>query len=201
MNTTNIFPTKIYKTQFQGDVGNLLNLIMPKLNAWFAKTKNDNQGSMRNHGLCSYNVKRDMHTWPELSELVEFINNSAYEYWQSLGYKKDMRPGVYEMWANKYPPGSFIDYHNHSPIHMTATFILQKDSSGGDLIFEHPASTLLKHQPYEITAESYYNLFESVVDAGPGELVIFPGYLNHKTSPNNSTQDRIMIGANVCNVV
>jgi uncharacterized protein (TIGR02466 family) len=201
MATKEIFPTLIYKTKFPGDVKQILDSILPKLETWFKETKNNNQGSMRNDGLCSYNVKRDLHTWEELKEVVDFINNSSYEYWKSIGYKSNMRPGVYEMWANRYTPGSFIDYHNHAPIHMTATFILQRGEGAGNIVFENPLETLLKHQPYEVNAENFYNLFEEEIEGEPGDLVIFPGYLKHKTRPNNSSIDRIMLGANVCNVI
>jgi hypothetical protein len=30
--------------------------------------------------------------------------------------------------------------------------------------------------------------------------VLFPGYLNHRTRPNQSDQNRIIIGANLCGV-
>jgi uncharacterized protein (TIGR02466 family) len=144
---------------------------------------------------------RDLHTWPELKEVVEFINHHAHEYWKALGYRKDMKPGVYEMWANRYTPNSFIDYHNHAPIHMTSTFILKREEGAGNIVFENPLETLLKHQPYEVTAENFYNLFEEEIEGHAGDLVIFPGYLKHKTRPNASNFDRIMLGANVCNVI
>lgn len=199
MSTLNLFPISVYKATYQGDVSLILQTVQEKISFWLDETRKNNQGSMRQNGLCSYNVKRDMHTWPELKPIVEFIEHHAQIYWKAIGYKSSMRPGVYEMWANKYPQGSFIDYHNHSPIHMTATFVLQAES--GNIVFENPLETLLKHQPYEVTAENFYTLFESGVESMPGDLIIFPGYLNHKTTVNESTIDRIILGANVCNVL
>lgn len=201
MTTHGIFPTLIHTTKYPGDITAVLQTLLPKMESWFEQTKSNNQGSMRGDGLCSYNVKRDLHTWPELKEIVDFINESASDYWKAIGYKHDMKPGVYEMWANKYSPGSFIDYHNHAPIHMTATLVLYRDEGAGNLVFENPLETLLKHQPYEVNAENFYNLFEHEIEAVAGDLVIFPGYLKHKTRPNLSNSNRIMIGANVCNVI
>lgn len=201
MSTIKLFPISVYKTSFGKDVSNLIAPIQDRIDHWLNETKHNNQGSMRQSGLCSYNVKRDMHTWPELKEIVEFIEFHSHEYWKTIGYKHSMKPGVYEMWANRYPPGSFIDYHNHSPIHMTATFVLQAEKNSGNIIFENPLQTLLKHQPYEVNAENFYHLFESGLESDVGDLIIFPGYLNHKTLPNNSKSDRIILGANVCNVI
>lgn len=196
-----IFPTLIHTAKYTGNIDAVIQTILPKLEQWFEETKSNNQGSMRGNGLCSYNVKRDLHTWPELRELVDFINQSAQEYWKSIGYRNDMAPGIYEMWANKYETDSFIDYHNHAPIHMTATLILQKDKGAGNIVFENPLETLLKHQPYEVNANNFYHLFEQEIEAEAGDLIIFPGYLKHKTRPNLSNGTRIMIGANICNVI
>lgn len=201
MSTVKLFPIPVYKASYGGNTETILQSIEDKVSYWLDQTAKNNQGSMRHNGLCSYNVKRNMQHWPELSPIVDFIELHADLYWKELGYNSLMKPGVYEMWANRYPPGSFIDYHNHSPIHMTATFVLQSDEQSGNITFENPLQTLLKHQPFEVTAENYYNLFETAVESKAGDLVIFPGYLNHKTTVNNSARDRIIIGANVCNVV
>jgi len=201
MSTIKIFPISVYKTSYGGNILSVINSIQNKLDEWLEKTKSNNQESMRNTGLCSYNIKRDMHTWPELKEIVEFIEYHSRIYWKEIGYKDSMKPGIYEMWVNRYPPGSFIDYHNHSPIHMTSTFILKAEKTSGNIIFENPLQTLLKHQPYEVNAENFYHLFEYEVESSAGDLIIFPGYLNHKTSSNNSNTERIILGANICNVI
>lgn len=166
----------------------------------FDLTKLNNQSSMRGEGICSYNVKRDLHLDPEFNTLVEFVNTHAQLYWKALGYNKSMRPEVYEMWTNIYKHESFIEMHNHSPIHMTASFYLKHPATGGNIVFEHPNATLLKHQPYEFD-QIRYTAFEQEVEVTSGTLVIFPGYLNHKTQPNLSNEDRVIIGSNVCNVL
>lgn len=155
---------------------------------------------MRGDGICSYNVKRDLHLDLAFSSLVEFINKHAQLYWKALNYNNAMRPEVYEMWTNIYKHESFIEMHNHSPIHLTASFYLHHPANGGNIIFEHPNATLLKHQPYEFN-QIRYTAFEQEVAVTTGTLVIFPGYINHKTQPNMSTEDRIIIGSNICNVI
>lgn len=200
MTTREIFPTLIYVTQYPGDVKKLQEALLPKIHSWFDQTKINNQASMRGDGICSYNVKRDLHLDPAFDELVKFVNEHAGLYWNALNYNKDMRPEVYEMWTNIYKQDSFIETHNHSPIHMTASFYLQHPDNGGNIVFEHPNATLLKHQPYAFD-QIRYTAFEKEVSVTTGTLVIFPGYMNHKTQPNLSNEDRIIIGSNVCNVI
>jgi uncharacterized protein (TIGR02466 family) len=194
-----IFPTKIYKAKYQGDLHGLQDKVLPLLADVFSLTETDNQGSMRGDGLCSYNVKRDLFSWNELAEIKTFIQESANAYWSELGYRKDRHPYIVEMWANCYRGDSFIDAHNHAPAPLTASFYLKKPANSGNLVFEDPNATLLKHQPYDaiLKRESYHLLFEQELDVEEGDLVIFPGYLVHKTRPNMSQDERIIIGANI----
>lgn len=192
----NIFPLKIYKVSL-GDTVSLLSQIETYLEAAYKKTVDNNQGSMRNDGLCSYNASRDLHNNPAFGNIVEAIQTHVEIYWKELGY--NYNPYIYEMWTNKYPPGSFIDIHNHAPIPLTVSFYLKKETDAGNLVFEHPLETLLKHQPIKALQDrdAYHTLFDHEVEVTSGDLVIFPGWLRHKTQINNSNSDRIIIGANI----
>jgi len=194
----NIFPIKIYKTSY-GDVTDLYNNLSPILETVFQGTIENNQGSMRNNGLCSYNAERDLHKLPELKVITDFITEHANKYWQDLNYAGI--PYIHEMWANKYTADSFIDIHNHAPIPLTASFYLKKDPGAGNLVFENPLESLLKHQPYASIKERdyYHTLFDHNVEINEGDLVIFPGWLRHRTEANNSGSDRIIIGSNIIN--
>ena len=192
----NIFPIKIYKTNFAEDLEKLKSILIPKLEPIFEKTKLNNQGSMRG-GLCSYNVARDLHHWPELKQYVSFLKTHISLYWNELGYGDT--PKITEMWANKYPPHSFIDTHNHSPIPITVSFYLQKVENSGNIRFTNPNDTILKYQPCIGLTDrnNYHNMFNTEIDVVEGDVVMFPGWINHATSINNSTSDRIVIGTNI----
>jgi uncharacterized protein (TIGR02466 family) len=193
-----LFPLKIYKTSYP-DVSKLQSTLLPLLDSIFEKTKKNNQGSMREEGLCSYNAVRNLHTWPELQPLVKFIEYHYLQYWEKLAYSKEIKPKLIEMWANKYPNGAFIDWHNHSPIAITSSFYLQKDPGGGNILFEHPNELLLKHQPTlgDLEKNIYHSLFTEEIKVSSGDLIMFPGYLKHRTIPNLEKTDRIIIGANI----
>jgi uncharacterized protein (TIGR02466 family) len=193
----NIFPVQFYKTKYQGDVDQLYNSFKDILEVQFELTKTNNQGSMRYDGLCSYNASRNLHKLQEFNEVTEFISYHMFKFWEELGFNKT--PSVTEMWVNKYVPGSFIDTHNHAPILLTASFYLKKEKHAGNIIFEHPMETLLKFQPHKLLQDRdyYHTLFNHEVEVEPGDLVIFPGWLKHRTQPNNSSTDRIIIGANI----
>lgn len=201
MNTIDIFPTKIYHVASSIDCQQMLDTVKDILAASYSKAETNNQMSMRGEGLCSYNVSRKLHHRDEFKPLIQFIETHATIYWKNLGYLSAKRPEVFEMWTNVYKKNSFIDMHSHSPIQLTASFYLQQPNGGGTLAFEHPMIQLMKHQPYNESLIRYHSEFwEHDVAIKTGDLVLFPGYLNHRTRPNQSDQDRIIIGANLCGV-
>jgi uncharacterized protein (TIGR02466 family) len=193
----NIFPIQFYKINNTELAHSLLKNLSPRLDEVWDQTNSNNQGSMRAGGLCSYNAVRDLHNWPETVDFCDFLNQHLEIYWKELDYHG--HPRIIEMWANRYTAGSWIEAHSHSPVVMTASFYLQKSAHSGNLVFEHPLTTLLKHQPYKKVTQrqNYSDLFDHEVEVHAGDLVIFPGWLIHKTQPNNDKIDRIIVGANI----
>jgi len=192
-----IFPTKIYHTRYPGDIQQLKEDLLPQLEPVFEKTKQNNQGSMQQNGLCSYNVARDLHTWPVLHDYTEWLKQEIKECWKYFDYVEggDL---LYDMWANKYPPGSFIAAHNHAPLTVTISFYLQKQEHSGNLVFENPNSNILKYQPTNAlqNLDKYHELFDYEVNTSEGDVVMFPAWLTHKTTPHANPNSDIIIGAN-----
>lgn len=191
-----LFPIKVYKARFPGELTPLLTTLEQFIE--FDKTLLNNQGSMRGNGICSYVDRRDLHLLPEFKTVVDFITDQAIIYWQELNYDTVYTPKIEEMWYNVYKKDSFIDLHNHAPRVLTGSFYLSKKSNISNIVFENPLSTLLKHQPYKIDKNTYHTLFEEEFNAESGDLVLFPGWLNHRTNNNVLDEDRIMIGTNLC---
>jgi uncharacterized protein (TIGR02466 family) len=194
-NIHELFSTKIYKNSYSGDLKNLQKSILPKLDDIFEMSKKNNQASMRNGSICSVNVCNNLQDHIDLGDLLDFIKLSLKEYWENLNYiDADLK--VYHVWANLYPPGSFIEKHNHSPAPLTASFYLKKPKDSGNIIFENPISTLLRYQPFKGLSDkdNYDVAFDSLLEVKEGDVVIFPGWLIHKTEKNNSLDDRIIIG-------
>jgi hypothetical protein len=118
---------------------------------------------------------RSLHTWEETKELQEFMKRSMAD------YDKSCQPyTIVTMWANKYPNGSFIKKHKHVVYENTisAVFYLKTPENSGKLFIQG----------------------EELVEITPIEknLVLFPSYLEHWTSPNESNECRVLIGADIC---
>lgn len=191
-----IFPIKIYKTRF---VLKNKDLLIDQLEEVFKQTEKNNQGSMRGAGLCSYNAARSLQKWSELKDLSEFLIDESKKYWNELKYDKTRSPSIYEMWANRYERDSFIDEHNHAPIPITVSYYLKKPKNSGNIVFVNPLEDLLKHQPFDLLKDRnmYHTLFNSEIAIEENDVIMFPGWLRHKTTPNASLDPRIIIGANL----
>lgn len=194
----NLFPTLVYKSTYTGDLTSLKDSIIPHLIPIFEEAKSNNQASMRNGSICSVNTSNRIQDKIDVADLITFVTDSVTEYWKQLGYV-DSTIKVHHVWANKYPPGSYIENHNHSPAPLTASFYLSKPENSGNIIFENPLSTLLRYQPYKGLGdtENYASAFDETIEVDEGELVIFPGWLMHKTEINRSTKERIIIGFDI----
>lgn len=196
----NIFPIKIYKSRFHGNLQIIKNNIISQVEDILKLTEQNNQGYMRKDGLCSYNVCRNLRYQVDIEEIYAFVETELEKYWKELGYL-DKGFKIIENWINRYPPGSYIEAHNHAPIALSASFYLQKPEGSGEIIFENPLSTLLKYQPYEFSNIDHYDKwFDRPVSIQEGDLVIFPSYLNHKTEINRSALDRYIIGFNITGI-
>jgi uncharacterized protein (TIGR02466 family) len=193
-----IHPIKIYKKKYTGDLDELLKNIEHKLIDIFDATTENNQKSMRNNGLCSYNAVRDLHLWPELTSYTDFLTEHVKVYWSELKFDSARSPKILDTWANIYCKDSFIDSHNHSPVAIVASFYLKKPENSGNIVFEHPLETILKHQPIDTKyVDDYHAWFDHEVNVDEGDMILFPGWLKHKTLPNNNTLPKIIIGTNI----
>jgi uncharacterized protein (TIGR02466 family) len=194
----NYFETKVYKKKFTGNLEKIQNYLIPSLDKIFEESLFNNQASMRDGGICSFNVHDNIHKNFDISEIADFVESCANDYWKELNYI-DSTVTIDHSWVNRYPPGSYIDLHNHIPAALVSSFYLKKPDNSGKLIFENPLSTILRYQPFKGLHDKnvYVNSFESSIEAEEGDLVIWPGYLMHKTEKNNSDHDRIILGFNL----
>jgi quinol monooxygenase YgiN len=195
-----VFKIPILIENYPGDVSALKQKIMPKLRQIFDQVENleRNHENMTVGGITTYALYNQLHLDQDFELIVKFIEQQAVEYHYQIGYMKNLQPKISMLWANRYKFNSSVNYHNHAPVPYIAVLILEEDT--GSFVLENPLSVILKHQPYDsrpnpdqINTE-YFN-FEKEIPASSGQLIICPGYLNHKTRPNRSETQRISLVA------
>jgi uncharacterized protein (TIGR02466 family) len=197
-----IFPIKIYEAYFP-DYDLIKEPLEEEVRAYF----DENRELFSKHRLFrgAYSLEgtdpgqyRDLHKRLKHQQVISFIEHHIKEYWKELGYTKQRVPSIVHMWSNLTPKGGNIIHHNHSPFEIAGSFYVNADPGLGSLALVNPNEMILGRLPIYDSEQSkqgrYY--FDHVVEPSPGKLVLFPGWLYHKTIPNPSDKERIVLGLN-----
>ena len=192
-NAISLFPFKIYKTHYDQHQCIKDNLFS-KLDTALAASEFNNQHFQRDGNLCTYHVEPDINRrYPdETRDLIAFTEEAAKDYWKELDYFPGLQPFVLEMWANKSPRGGYIASHLHLSLPFTAVYYVDASPEQGNLVFENPSDLLLSAQPVNYIEGKYQ--FEHEVEVNSGDLLIFPGYMKHRSIPNKTDRPRLILG-------
>lgn len=190
-----LFPITIFKN-FYPDTDTLKNNLFKKLENVFKETEQNNNAFMRDGTLCSYNTSSYLHKdFPDdLNDVVEFVTETARKYWNKCNYHSELNPYVFQVWANKTPKGGWIHSHLHGNMPFTAVLYVDACPDQGNLILENPLDMILMTQP--ISPNIAYPMVKEI-SVQTGDLIMFPGYLKHRVKPNNTDNDRLILGFNI----
>jgi uncharacterized protein (TIGR02466 family) len=192
----NIFATPIYKVRYEDDLSDIEQRIRDLFAEFESPIAENNVNLMRAGSVSCAQVLEDLHKDTSFKKVIDFYHHHAEIFWKEIGYDQKRPPRLRMMWANIYPPGSYIDSHDHCPMPISGSFYVKKTANSSNIIFEHPLEIILKHQPIAGVRDrqKYFQFVEQEVVVEQGDLVLFPSYLRHKTRPFNDTEDRIIIG-------
>mgnify|MGYP003351093141 FL=1 len=128
-------------------------------------------------GICSFNNMsspgRKLHEWEEFKDYLDFIQPYLKQFLDQLNIKAKFEA----MWVNRYPPGTYVVKHDHRKLSGRDTtfigvlFYIKKPPNGGNLFIENKE-----------------------IDMWQGDVIIFESSKEHWTSPNNSSEDKFVIG-------
>ena len=101
-------------------------------------------------------------------------------------------------WFTVNKKGDNHEFHKHR--HTIFSVCYYPKVKSGDLLLEAPngKNSFMKDYcfGFKYTDVNSYNCSIWEIPLVSGDIVIFPGYINHGSSENKSDEDRYMIGAN-----
>ena len=101
-------------------------------------------------------------------------------------------------WFTVNKKGDNHEFHKHR--HTIFSVCYYPKVNSGDLLLEAPngKNSFMKDYcfGFKYTDVNSYNCSIWEIPLVSGDIVIFPGYINHGSSENKSDEDRYMIGAN-----
>ncbi len=139
--------------------------------------------------------RHGLHRLPELQGLVACLQQAVTEVlaFLKIGYGAVRITGC---WANVGAPGAAHRMHSHPNNFLSGVYYVQV-AAGGDTINFHdprPQTAIIRPPVTELTA---YNTDQVVVRVDSGTLLLFPAWLPHSVSPNESRERRISVIFNV----
>lgn len=181
---------KINLLQYNLDLDKIKRLLYPI----FDKAKLNNVDLEKQGGISTYYADSHLHLHDELSVLNSIVLEQVKLYWKVLDISDNLEPAIDQCWANVHLKDSYTSQHSHSLMPIVASFYLAADPQAGDIVFINPMEYGLTHIPYNGPIESK---IETSVHVKTGDLVLFPGWIRHKTQENLSGSDRIVITFNI----
>ena len=192
--TLKLFPEPVFKYKFDN----------PKdLNAELSKyiydlRDKDTEGLKRSNkgGWHSQNFKlteKDSIQFKFAVKIQPYIVNA----FQNFGWKiKDKNIRISEMWAIINKKENFNVVHTHPNCYLSSAYYVKASKNCGAFIAENP--NVAKRYSYpEIANKNQFNAETAGIEIQEGDLLLFPSYLPHKVSKNESDDDRIVISFNV----
>lgn len=164
--------------------------------AWdIGKRSADKQDFLTN-GVTSFNSTEDLFNKPEWQTAAQFLYDFAKTMIESVD-TSGRRFHFINMWTTIYPTGCFVPEHVHSNAMLSGVFYVKAPKGCGDIVFHDPAWVAKT-----MFVGNDVQAFPSVAtkwseEAQEGKMVLFPSWLPHRSLPNESTEDRIIVSFNI----
>jgi uncharacterized protein (TIGR02466 family) len=188
----NLFSLPIYKVNIldQIDTGSL----EEKLQSEFARSSPNASDLEKNGGISTYNTNCNLHLEEYAKKISNIVLQHAKLYWKVLDVDPRLEPRIDQCWSNIHYNNSVTIEHSHSLYPIVATLYVKSEKNSGNLILINPMEYGLTHIPYGVPIE---NKTETAIKVSTGDLVLFPGWIRHKTEENLSNQSRIVLSFNI----
>lgn len=183
-----LFPSFVWKSRIEpGRRAAIAAAVLPVLQGLMDEDGDGAAGLARQsrHGL---------HGLPELAQLMASIQQGMDDVLAFLKIGAGARQ-ITGCWANVNPPGAGHALHTHPNNFLSGVYYLQVQPGADTINFHDPRPQAAVIRP-PVTGLTACNTDQVVVPVEPGDLLIFPAWLPHSVSPNESSQPRISISFN-----
>lgn len=111
---------------------------------------------------------------PEMKEATQFILDACQEYFHILKVKKNLKPEIKEMWAQRYTEG-IGDTHNHTASLVGGALYLHTEGEQTINFENHLLAIYDRHLLSSFQSDAFSYTFK--LEAG--DLLLWPGWMNH----------------------
>lgn len=148
----------------------------------------------KNGGISTYSTNNKLHNLKEFQQLNDLVLHHVKLYWKILDINSGLYPEIDECWSNRHLEGSYTDVHSHAMHPIVVSFYLEAPEDSGNIVFINPMEYAITHTPYNLPVQ---NKIETSVYVRSKDMVLFPGWLRHKTETSKTNKQRIVITYNI----
>ncbi len=166
----------------------------------------DQKGIQRSNvpALGGWHSKNNLHEQSAYSQITQKILDQGAFISDELGYAKNHRLGIDQMWSIINGPGSFNKAHIHPGSLWSGVYYVQAPANAGDIEFTDPrAENLMTPAKFETQNNRVRECWTKVrFTPKAGKMILFPSWLYHSVDANltDATGDdaeRIIISFNL----
>jgi uncharacterized protein (TIGR02466 family) len=139
------------------------------------------------------------HAWPEFKDFTEkWLPDQLDKIWEIWKLEPNVRKFISESWINVHPKGAYTAEHAHNNVTIAMACYFSVPPDSGRLLVKTPLDAYKYSEPinreYDVK-EMYW----SPINVETNDVVFFPGWLRHKTEPNNNKDEyeRFIMSCNV----
>ena len=160
----------------------------------------------KNGGVTSVVLDQDPnypmpHCWPEFDDFGKFVLRTSRDVVHKWHCNPACERAVAKSWINVHPQGAYTMEHNHHGVLMAVAAYLHVPKNGGNLLVKNPLTPYKAgepiHRTYFSESEGRNGLEWTSIPVETGDVLFFPGWLNHKTEKNSSKENRFVMSWNV----
>lgn len=186
MESVHLFEHLIWKGHYNGDLTDIKSRVEFLMN----NSKHLNTGLEMDGGVSSSSDPNNPHTWRDLAPFLNWAMPMAKNVWSHWGFP-DEELFVAASWANKHPKGAWTFEHQHRSVPLVIVLYVNQPNGGGNIEIADP---LFYHWNY--SKKPTHDTWREI-PVKTGDVLIFPGWINHRTQKNTSDEDRYIISFNV----
>ena len=136
--------------------------------------------------------------FPKTNFYSESLKNEVYKH--SYRYLEGLDPNIFELeivslWINVNGKGTFQEDHHHigRNAQISGTIYIETCDLGGDFEIINP--NILEN--YIESNKNYLDRFKITVKPYNKKIIMFPSYLMHRVTPNQTDKQRVSISFNL----
>ena len=137
-----------------------------------------------------YNQEHSPHNWEVLEDLFLFLQPKLQEIWTHWGYSNKITKPV-RSWVNVHKKTGKTMEHYHNQCPMVVSCYLKAPNKSGNFEYRDP----LEYHRWGSPGEPQISLWREV-EVETNDIIVFPGWLKHRTQVNQTDEDRVCLTIN-----